>query len=360
MPCLTFNRQWMLASTLMVSWLALSACGAAPATNSLTTIPPTGSSAATATPEAIPEELTIVQEITYGPGPFSYMDTKAGLSELPSYQAVLTLTFDGTRDSQPEKWTKTYTMLTTKNPQAHQLTIERTGDSSNLDSVFMAEMNGMLYERRGENVCNATPAQEENSLGERLEPASFLTSVIGAEEVGSETVNGVTVTHYSFDQRALGEQDLTESTGELWVASEGNYIVKYLLTRKGKADYFGEGIEGTLTLDYQLTDPNQPVTIQLPEDCPPGMVDAPLLPDASSVEKLPGALSYNTATSLAEAAAFYQAEIPKLGWTPAGTADVAESAALLNYKKDSQNMTVILIATDIVTTVHILLENSQE
>jgi hypothetical protein len=360
MSCLTFNRSWMLASSLMISILTFSACSPAPVTDSLPTALPTDSPSETATPESIPEELTIQQEIDYGPGPFIYTDTKTGLSELPSYQAVLTLTFDGTRDGQPQKWSKTYTMLVTKDPQARQLTIERTSDSSNLEPVFLAEMNGMAYERRGENTCQGTPIREENSLGERLEPASFLTYVIGAEEAGSESINGVTANHYTFDQHALGEQDLTEATGELWVASEGNFIVKYLLTRKGKSDYFGEGTEGTLTLDYQLADPNQLVTIQLPEDCPPGMVDAPLLPDASSVQNLPGALSYTTSTSLAEAAAFYQEEIPKLGWTPEGVADISESAALLTYKKGKQNITVVVTITDSVTTVHIFLENAQE
>ena len=360
MPCSRFNRPWMLAFVLLISLLAFSACNATSNTDSLPTTPPTGVLSQTATPESIPEELTIKQEITYGPGPFIYTDTKAGLSELPSYQAVLTLTFDGTHAGQPQKWSKTYTMLAIKDPQARQLTIEKTGDSSNLDPVFMVEMNGMAYERRGENACNATSSQAGNSLGERLEPASFLTYVIGAEEAGSETVNGVMANHHTFDQRALGEQGLTESTGELWVASEGNYIVKYLLMRKGKADYFGEGIEGTLTLDYELTDPNQPVTIQLPKDCPPGMVDAPLLPDASDVEKLPGMLSYNTSTSLEEAANFYQQEILKLSWTLESKAEVSESTTLLTYKKDRQIMTVAITTTDNVTTIHIFLENSQE
>jgi hypothetical protein len=360
MPSSLLKRIWIPASVLMLSVLTFSACGTAPGIDSLPTALPINSPSQTATPEAIPDELIIEREIDYGPGPFIYTDTKAGLSELPSYQAVLTLTFEGTRDGQPQKWSKTYTMLVAQDPQARQLTIERTDDSSNLDPVFMAEMNGMAYERRGGNACNATPIQEGISLGERLEPASFLTYVVGAEEAGSETINGVTANHYTFDQRALGEQDLSESSGELWVASQGNYIVKYLLTRKGKADYFGEGIEGTLTLDYQLTDPAQPVTIQLPEDCPPGMVDAPLLPDASNVEKLPGALSYNTSTGIAEVAAFYQQEIPSLGWTPEGAADISDSAALLTYKKDRQILTVVLTTTDTVTTVHMFLENAQE
>ena len=360
MSCVVFSKQLILTSIFAISSFVFSACNPASDVNSLPTDLATASSSGTATPEPILEELTIEREITYGTGPLDYTDTKAGLSELLSYQAVLTLTFDGTRDGQPQKWSKTYTMLATKDPQARQLTIETASDASNPDPVFLAEMNGMGYERRGETACNGTPIQEGNSLGERLEPASFLTYVIGAEEAGSETVNGVTANHYTFDQRALGEQDLTESTGELWVGSDGNYIVKYLLTRKGNADYFGEGMEGTLTVDYQLTEPNQPVTIQLPEDCPPGLVDAPLLPDASGVQTVPGTLSYTTSTSIEEAAAFYQQELPSLGWTLEGAAEVTESAALLNYKKNRQNMTVILIATDSVPTVQILLENAPE
>ncbi len=321
-----------------------------------TASPPAGT-----TPEAsYPEELTIEKELTFGPGPFIYTDTRTGLADLPGYQARLTLTFDGTRDGQTQKWSKTYTMLATKDPQARQLTIERMDGTSQPEPVFQAEMDGLNYERRGEDACNATEIQEGNSLGERFEPASFLTGVIGAEEAGSETVNGVAANHYTFDQYALGEQDQTESTGEIWVASDGNYIVKYLLTRKGKADYFGEGIEGALTLDYELADPTQPVTIQLPEDCPPGMVDAPLLQDAANVEKGPGILSYKTATLLKDAAAFYQEQIPGLGWKVEGKPSITDTAALLDYKKGSQTMTIIISADEKATTVQILLENVQK
>jgi len=342
---------------VIIFMMIASSCGQATVNPdpSATASPP---AAATAT-EPLPEELTIERDVSFGSGSFVYTNPRTGLAELSSYQARLIISFEGSRDGQPQQWSTTYTMLTTGDPQARQLTIESTDASSPAEPVFLAEMDGLEYERQGENACEAVEIRVGDSLGDRFEPASFLSGVIGAEEAGSETVNGVTANHYTFDQSALGEQDLTESTGELWVASEGNYIVKYLLTRKGNADYFGEGIEGTLTLDYQLTDPNQPVTIQLPEDCPPGLVDAPLLPDASNVEKVPGALRYNTSTSVEEAAAFYQQEIPSLGWMLEGAAEVTESAALLTYKKSQQIMTIALTTTDTVTTVHIFLENSQ-
>jgi hypothetical protein len=251
-------------------------------------------------------------------------------------------------------------MLAASQPPARQWTIESTGDPSTPDPVFMAELEGAAFERRGEGACTASAIQEGHSLADRLEPASFLTGVIGAEEVGSETVNNVTATHYTFDQRALGEAGLTESSGELWVATEGGYIAKYLLSTKGNADYFGERIEGTLTLDYELTDINQPVTIVQSEDCPPGMVNAPLLPDASDVVQVPGLLAYTTATNLADATSFYEEQIPGPGWEPDGQPGVDETTTILNYKQGERRMTVVLTVEGDKTTVNIVVGRSQE
>jgi len=98
------------------------------------------------------------------------------------------------------------------------------------------------------------------------------------------------------------------------LASEGGYLIKYVLTKKAKADYFGEGVEGTVVLDYELTGVNQPVEITLPEDCPPGFVDAALLPDAGNISNTPGVLAYETSSTIAGAFAFYQENLPNLGW----------------------------------------------
>ncbi len=328
-----------------------SACGATPSSSTGNATP--GSSPSASDQQDIPQELTIERDIDYGPGPFELPDTKAGLSDLSGYTVTLTIAFDGTRDGNAEKWSKTYTMLATKDPQARQWTIEKSGNASNPESVFLAEIGGLDYERRGEKACTATASQEGNTLIERLELASFLSAVIGAEESGSDTVNDMATSHYTFDQRALGEDGLTESTGELWAANEGGYIVKYLLTRKGNAEYFGEGIEGTLTLDYELTNPNQPVTIQLPDDCPPGFVDAPLLPDASNTSKIPGVLSYDTSSSIAEAADFYEKNIPGLGWQAQGEPAITDAIAILTYKRDDKLMMIIIKPGDTGTKVSI-------
>lgn len=307
-----------------------------------------------------PGGVTVQADVVFGPGAFNFPDTKAGLADLSSYKATLTLSFDGTSDGKAQKSSKTYVMLTTKEPAKRQLTLEKTGDLSDLKPVFMAESDGAAYERRGENACTANVIEEGNSLSDRLEPARFLTGVIGAEQVGSETINGVAANHYTFDERAFGQLGVAKSTGEMWIASAGGYIVKYLVTTKGNADYFGKGIEGTLTWDYELTDVNQPVTIELPADCPAGMVNAPLLPDASNVLKMPSVITYDTASSLADASAFYQKQIPNLGWKLTGEPAITDTTALLSFTQGDQEMTVSVGTGGTGTTVHIMLGKAQK
>lgn len=313
----------------------------------------------TAAPENVPETVSVEADVVFGSGPFNFPETKAGLADLSSYKATLMLSFDGTRAEQPSQWSKTYVMLSTKEPAALQLTIEKTGDLSDLDTVLMAEVDGAAYEARGENACSANVIEEGNSLIERLDPAGFLSFVIGAEEAGVETVNEVAANHYTFDERAFGQVGLAKSTGEMWVAPEGGYIVKYIVTTEGDVDYFGEGVEGTLTWDYELTDVNQPVTFVLPDDCPAGMVDVPLLPDASNVLNMPSILAYDTASSLTDIATFYQSEIPKLGWELKGEPTITDTTVLLDFTQGDQTMAIV-VTTSNGTTVNVILGKSQE
>src|SRR5262245_59401037 len=64
------------------------------------------------------ENMTLHRDVVYGSGQFNLPDAKAGLSDLSSYKATLTLAFDGTRNGQSEKWSETYLMLRQTAPVA--------------------------------------------------------------------------------------------------------------------------------------------------------------------------------------------------------------------------------------------------
>ncbi len=276
-----------------------------------------------------------------GPGNFHFPNPKAGMAELTSYKVTLTLSFDGTEDGQTQQWSSTQVLVYTKEPAARTLTIETTAELAECEPTLVGEMNGVTYEVGADGICVTTVLDPSNSLIDWWDPTASLTGVIGAEEAGHETVNGVEADHYTFDERALGEEGI-KSSGEFWVASQGGYIVRYLLTTTGGEDYFGKGMKGTLSLNYELTEINQPVEIPVPEGCSQGMVDAPRLADASNITSVPGFLEYESASSVAEAAAFYQEQLPTLGWEPLGDPDLRDSFAFLDFTKGEQELSVII------------------
>jgi hypothetical protein len=296
---------------------------------------------------------TFDAQVVFGSGPFSMQTTEAGLESLPSYTATLTMSFDGTRAGAPSTWSKTYVMLAMTTPAARQLTIQKTGDVADAAQVFMAEMNGAAYTKNAQDDCTADVIAADDTPTQRLEPAGLLAGVVGADAAGSEAINGAPADHYTFDENALGQAGRATSKGEMWVASDGGYILKYLLTTNGKADYFGEGVEGTLSWDYELTGIGQPVTITLPDDCPPGMLNVPQLPDASSVTNVPGLLRYETSTSLADIAAFYQAQIPPLGWDVGSDPDFTDTSMIVDFTQGTVTLTVTASIDNGVTTVQI-------
>jgi hypothetical protein len=297
-------------------------------------------------------EASTPSEITFGPGSFDLFDPAAGLPELSGYRATLTLSFNGTRDGQPDQWTRTYEMLTSQDPLARQLTIE--GSEVAPAEQWMAEVGGVLYELNEQGGCIASLSPEGGLLAQQWEPASFLSGVIGAEEAGADTASGVPAKHYTFDQRALGQDGLTESTGEVWVAEAG-YVVKYLLTTQGDAKYFGEGIEGTLTHDYNLTEIDQPAAIELREDCPPGLIDAPIMSDAQNIEQLPSVTLFSTSSSIEEVIAFYQQQLPGMGWQASGEPVLTENFGVLELTQGDQRLSVIASPGEDGTSVRLLL-----
>lgn len=323
------------------------------------TVPASTALSVPGTPTTPSGQATEQPTVIIGSGDFVFPDPTVGLAALPSYRATLTISFDGTRDGKPEKWSGTYVMLFSKSPAFRQLTLTKTGNVPDPGPVYQAEREGVSYEVGDDNACTATELQAGYSLGDQSEPASFVTGVIGADAAGGATVNGVETNHYTFDERALG-QPTTKSTGELWVAANGGYMLKYLLASQGKQDYFGKGVEGTLTLDYELTDIGKPAALQLPADCPPGMVNVPTLPDASNIHQAPGTLSFETHSKQAAIITFYQKQLPGLGWKVLAAPIVTDASAALDYAQGNQELSIYVLTDKNITTVDIVLLNAKQ
>jgi hypothetical protein len=263
-----------------------------------------------------PTSKAIEIPIELGPGNLDLTDARAGLTDLPGYEAVLVVAFDGSKAGRPVKWATTYRLQVAKSPAARRLTVETAGDPAEPSHPALAERGGVGYQWSGNEPCSA-PAMDQVRLRlDRSDPALLLPPVLGAEEAGADTAIGLPAIRYTFDQRALGAQGRTASAGQLWLAAEGRRLLRYRLTTKGDTSYFRDSTQGTMSWDYRLTRNDRVPSIQLPASCPAGSPEVPMLPNAAQVERDPGVLRYATPAAVSDAVAFYEKELGALGWAP--------------------------------------------
>lgn len=346
------HSAYTLRGVILLAVLALlaSACRASAQRPGATDAPSASAGPAGAETQALTE-----LDFPLGPGEFNLGDPLVGLADLSSYTATLTQTFDGIVSGEAEQWTDTYVMMRDNAGGISQLTITAAGDAT--DSAFYAEVGQNAYAITGEGGCLAEAVSSEVSSIKRADPAGRLFVLLGAEEAGQEEINGVPALHYTFDELALGKAGLEDSTGEIWVAADGGFILRYTLTTIGGANAFGEGIEGTLTWDYALTDINSTVLPALPEGC---QLNVPVMADAADVLHTGYWLAYTTASSLADAAAFYQAQLPGFGWTLLTGPLAGDGSTFMEFTQGEQTIGVMIIIVETGTQVNIVLYDSEE
>lgn len=290
-------------------------------------------------------------ELAFGPGLFDLPDPTVGLSALGSYRATLTISFDGTKDGQPDSWTLTRSVMSSHDPAVRQLTEEQTGSAPHLR--FEADIAGARYERLDQGACattllaadGATDADAELGDGSRrdsdsADPVALLPSLCGAEESGSEEIDGVPTTHFVFDERALGSLDPATSTGEMWVATTGGYVSRYTLVTQGNSAALGAGTEGRLSLDYSVTAIDQPAAVEVPADCPTGLIDVQLQPDAADVSRAPGVIRYTTSTTPVDVAEFFADQLVAAGWQSAGAALIGVTGTSSAFTRQAESLTI--------------------
>ncbi|MGD0879810.1 MAG: hypothetical protein ABSA01_16920, partial [Anaerolineales bacterium] len=140
-----------------------------------------------------------------------------------------------------------------------------------------------------------------------------LPPVFGAKQVGQETVNNISATHYQFDEKSVQWQagQNGKAQGDVWIAQPGGYVLKYQLTIQLPSGDF----QGTQTWSYELSDIGNGTPITLPQGCLPLITDIPIMDGATEVVQLPGFQNYVSSASLEQVAQFYQEKLTAAGWS---------------------------------------------
>jgi hypothetical protein len=310
--------------------------------------PPAGDAAGSPPPDASPGPPVTEVTLDLADGPFDLPDPSMGLADLPSYTSTLTVSFEGTVAGAPLSATSSAVMRVSS--AGRELTIDRgpAGPTS-----WYAEVGGTAYTKEGDGPCMAEAVREGGSFAAWFEPAMQLAPLVGADDAGSETVDGIPVHRYAFDDRAVVLPFIMGASGEVSVAAPDGHVVRYRLRVDAGPPYFGAEVTGSRTLDYELSVPREPLAIRLPTDCPPP-VDAPLLPDATRITRRPGVLTFHSELGLSKAAKAYAKLLKAQRWKADGQPVVTRSTALLAFRKGKVDLTIVMRRASGSTTVQVM------
>jgi hypothetical protein len=321
----------------------------------------------TDTPEAA-EPTAVTEPPTVEAEPTLTEEQLLAIEKLESYRAVTTWTSQGTdADGNPIDDTAEIAIEYVKEPLARRMTMNLDSSSEVTQTVQTVEMYQIgedLYMNAGEDVGWIRIQQEQSPF---LDPSiSVLTggqifsNLDDLERVRpDEKINGVDSRHYKYDEKVLGKLigDATgdvKAQGDVWIAKDGDYITKYLLTievKNGNAGMLDPNMtEGTFSMAWELKDVNsKDITIELPAEATTGTSLAGFdsgfpTPEGATVQASSGAfVIVQTDLPVEDAAKFYEDALAELGWAKdeAGSGMFGDMSSQ-TFTKDGIQLSVLI------------------
>jgi hypothetical protein len=332
--------------------------------------------------EAVVELDEPQEEMTEG-SDFALSDLQlSSLDELTSYRytVVMELTAADSTGAETIQTMQMEMAVSTDPPATSMLmTADGTEEMAEMGTMEFVQIEDTAYMNMGELGCMALPADDNSAmptdeLSEGFTPESLTEGLQDLTPVGEETIDGIDVVHYTFDESSMIMEEaagISTLQGHIYIAKDGGYMVRYIIDVTGDSKFN----EGFSTEDFQaetakthiemnLTDVNSAVEIVPPAACEgqqaPETADWPMLEDASAVSSFAGILSYTTEVSGNDAIEFYNNAMAELGFTQdEASSFVSEGNGLLTYLNENDESLTITISEDVdsgLTTVTLLSE----
>jgi hypothetical protein len=373
------RTHWIALGLVCALMIALAACGggsAAPATTAPAAQATSSDSGSSAAPQSATSSASDTAEPTQpdqpaasgGDDTFQADKVTEGLAALDSYRATFRMNFEGSDDGTPTQWTFEMRMERTTDPEASRVAYLGSGDEDmgQLSGFEMVQVGDMQYVKFGEGSgnCITTPRDEDSgNVDELFDLDDVMGGLSNARRSGpDQTINGVRARHYTFDEGGLFGSTLgmTNAHGDVWVANDGDWVVKYELSAEGKDTLFGKAeSEGKLTWTYEVTEVNARFEIAAPADCESAASDVPVMPDATEKSSMGSLITYKSASTFQEVLDFYQDEMPANGWEPsAGEPLLTGELAMLAYEKEGQKASITITVDSGQVSVMISVEDT--
>jgi hypothetical protein len=292
-----------------------------------------------ATPTATEEDLNLP-------------DLTGGLAGLDSYKSTFSMRFvgkdasgndvDGTWETEEEF---------TREPRAQRISMTTSGSTGGVagqpgtfELITIGDTSYMITKDADGNIsCVSMSSSEESDLTQGIFTPDMMGSISGAKYVGRETVNGINTKHYAWKETSLPVFGFTSASGDVWVAIDGDYVVRYVSEASGTGTVFGAAEEeGTISFEYNLTDVNGSFAIEAPAECTAPATDIPIMADAQDKATFGEMLSYSSPSAFADVVEFYKTEMPANGWQPSGEPMEMEDFATLSFAKDGRTAQVMI------------------
>jgi hypothetical protein len=271
-----------------------------------------------------------------------------GLDQLPGYKVTLKQDLAGTLDGQPYERHNVYELSKQPGSGAFDYSNTVSGTDTRSFSLRFISLDGAFYQwEQSQSDCqgsNTSPT--DNPV---TEPASLLIPVNNGDFVGKEKVNGIDSSHYTFDRGSLPLGKGSENvTGELWIADDGGYVIKYLLNVALPEKITGKDLEIAQTWVYQLELLDQTDAVSLPAGCRPVPVEITPLEGSTNITYASGSLSFGTSSGAGEVVDFYNNQLSTLGWQPPENKPGTKITApfLMDFRKGNQVLTLLLSKTE--------------
>ena len=160
---------------------------------------------------------------------------------------------------------------------------EKDAQVTNITSIAVKDgkpspdnSNSVIY-RIGDDQCSGSGEEwsyssmapsEAETMDMVMSMFSFTPAIDNPVFVAAEKVNGVATNHFSFKVKGLGSKsgaNVTMNKGDYWLATDGQYIVKYSLSTETVVD--PKTNVSHLEILFEVKDINQPVNVVLPQGC---------------------------------------------------------------------------------------------
>jgi len=304
--------------------------------------------------EGTPMQLEIPDETPIDEGISLTADT---LDTLKSYAIQMTIKLQG-KNADDKSLKQTIQILdeVDKNKPARHYKIDDDNPDAEMSlgkmDAFSLGENVYLYDPRNtESVCTISTTSDMPLEDMGLFSASDYFDTIEKGDLlkQGEEVNGVKTDHYTVKNAYLITGNPTSVKGEVWLAQEGGYVVRFTGEAEGDFEIQGDSATGTVTWEYNVSKINQSIDVKLNSECEAAakaIDEFPFPANATDPVRSSDLLSFNSPDEPGVVAGFLRAQLPGKGWKIISEDDSQAPLIIMTIENGSFKMDVTITPGD--------------